>query len=352
MTTTQTSFDDFDWATFEDELEIDDYSNLSTESLEPSKVPKPTELHISTITATAKIVSRDKSDNIILGDEEFIPIDLQKLYNSIPVDEEVGPILSIEYVDNPIRGYDRHKRRKKKRKTTKKKRNKFYNQSTLLVRMSSGHEINLKLFRNGGVQMTGLKYEDEGVECITDVIIPILSSIEGVIEEKYISDDNTLTIDKYDIVMINSNYSTNFKIRRDILHNILNKNYGILASFEPCIYPGVNAKYYWNKSVLDHEFRGVCQCSGKCIGKGRGNGDGDCKKITISTFQSGSVIITGARNTKQIYDAYNFINDVFANHYDELKKREIKITVPEPPVFKSKSRIYKVKKQSKKSKSK
>ena len=334
----QSVLDDFDWTAFENELEIpadiDEYSNLSVESAEVEDVPEPSELHISTITATARIVSKDISGEIILGEEDFLPIDLQKLYENIPIDIEHGPIRSIEYVDNPIRGYDRHKKRRKKRKTAKKKRNKFYNQSTLLVRMIDGHDVNLKLFRNGGVQMTGLKYEEEGVACIQEVIIPILTDIKDVIEEKYIQDGNKLDIDKYDIVMINSNYSTNFKIRRDVLHDILNKNYGILASFEPCIYPGVNAKFYWNETTLKNEFRGVCDCDGKCVGKGRGKGDGDCKKITISTFQSGSVIITGARDTRQIYDAYNFINEVFHNHYSELRKREVVIEVPKPPVFK------------------
>ena len=336
MTTTQQTFDDFDWAECIGGIDLDEYSNLSLDS-EVEDVPEPSKLHISTITATARIVSKDAAGNIILGEEDFLPINLQKLYEDIEVDltMEHGPIISIEYVDNPIRGFDRTKKRKKKRKTTKKKRNKFYNQSTLLVRMLSEHIVNLKLFRNGGIQMTGLKYEEEGVECITDVIIPILTKLKGVIDEKYITGENTLHIDKYDIVMINSNYVTNFKIKRDVLHEILNKNYGILASYEPCIYPGVNAKYYWNETH-DKYNEGVCSCESKCVGKGRGNGDGDCKKITISTFQSGSVIITGARNTKQIYDAYNFINEVFARHYNEIKKREVIIEVPKPPIFKKK----------------
>ena len=76
--------------------------------------------------------------------------------------------------------------------------------------MSDGHDVNLKQFRNGGVQMTGLKYEEEGIACIQEVIIPILTDIKDVIGEKYIQDGNKLDIDKYDIVMINSNYTTNF----------------------------------------------------------------------------------------------------------------------------------------------
>ena len=51
-----------------------------------------------------------------------------------------------------------------------------------------------------------------------------------------------------------------------------------------------------------------------------GNGDGDCKKITIAAFSSGSVIITGARAKEQIDDCYNFINRVFRDNYGKVKK--------------------------------
>ena len=40
-------------------------------------------------------------------------------------------------------------------------------------------------FSNGGVQMTGLKYEEEGVECITDVIIPILTKLKVLMKIHY-----------------------------------------------------------------------------------------------------------------------------------------------------------------------
>ena len=126
--------------------------------------------------------------------------------------------------------------------------------------------------------------------------------------------------DNYKIVLINSDYFVGFEIRRDVLHKILIDKYGIYSSYEPCIYPGVNSKYYWNKDYKDSSFPGKCFCTENCSGKGNGEGNGKCKKITISIFQSGSVIITGARNMEQIVDAYNFINKVFEENYDSIKK--------------------------------
>ena len=336
-----------DWI-FNDPVE-DDISNFSLDSFadyredeELEEAPTPTELRISTITATGKLVSyNDKGEDVTT--DEFLPLSLEELYKEIEIDEKNGPFISIEYAENPVRGFDKRAKKKKKTKKTeskkKTKRKKFYNQSTLLIKMPSGNRVNLKIFRNGGIQMTGLKKVEEGVECINNWIIPMINKLSGegkVIDKFYTIGENKIQLTKYDIVLINSDYSINFEIRRDILHYILNSEYGILASFEADIYPGVNAKYYWNEDYNDSDMPGVCQCTKKCTGKGNGKGDGQCKKVTISTFRSGSVIITGARTEQQIKDSYNFINYVFQTHYSDLKKREILIDIPKAPVFKKK----------------
>ena len=127
-------------------------------------------------------------------------------------------------------------------------------------------------------------------------------------------------ITNYKIVLINSDFYAGFEIKRDILHQYLIDKYQIFSSYEPCIYPGVNSKFYWNKKYTHKTHLGKCYCSKLCNGKGDGDGNGNCKKITVSTFQSGSVIITGARSMEQINDAYIFINKVFEENYKSLKK--------------------------------
>ena len=51
----------------------------------------------------------------------------------------------------------------------------------------------------------------------------------------------------------------------------------------------------------------------------------NCKKITISTFQSGNIIITGARTIEQINCCYNFIMNVLCKHMKLVMKKEIQI---------------------------
>ena len=95
-----------------------------------------------------------------------------------------------------------------------------------------------------------------------------------------------------------------FEINRDILHNEMIES-GIYSSYEPCIYPGVNIKYFINKNQFD----GICCCESMCNGKGRADGDGNCKKVTIAVFKSGKIIITGGQNIKQLETSYRFIKN-------------------------------------------
>ena len=59
---------------------------------------------------------------------------------------------------------------------------------------------------------------------------------------------------------------------------------------------------------------GICQCTVPCKGQGTGEGNGQCKRITMSIFRTGRIIITGARQMIQIEAAYEFLNRVFDKH--------------------------------------
>ena len=108
------------------------------------------------------------------------------------------------------------------------------------------------------------------------------------------------------------------------------------VSYEPDIYPGVNAKYYWNTN--NHKSDGICRCTGLCDGKGNGEGDGNCKKVTIATFQSGNVIITGARKNIQTKSAYDYINNIFSKNIDDIIRN---VTVEEENIEQHKIKIAK-----------
>jgi TATA-box binding protein (TBP) (component of TFIID and TFIIIB) len=320
-------------------------------------IPKPTELRISTHTATCNINSS---------------INVELISNKL----EIGN--GIVYIEHG--GIHKGNNPKNLSKKAKNKKKMFFNQITIIVEPKPNRLNNVKLFNNGAVSMTGLKEFDEG-KISMNIIIELIKNITGVIfrdidntkdidsnnlycsecnnkcslftlnkikcehyvcnmcktdittcnkcntnlQENAVINNSICKIKDYDIVLINSDFYLGFEINRSKLHNLLCDKYNIFSTFEPCIYPGVNSKYFWNKDYLDKEYMGKCYCDIYCNGKGKGNGNGDCKKITISMFQSGSIIITGARNMDQINLSYKFINKIFADNYELLKKNELNL---------------------------
>jgi len=206
-----------------------------------------------------------------------------------------------------------------------KKKGSFYNQQTLLITLPNKKKVNFKIFWNGKVQITGLKSELHGVKAI-EIFIEFIKKLQlryKNTEEWVITDSKLLQMDNYRVCLINSDFSVNFKIKRNLLYELLKKKYKISVSYEPDYYQGVNSKFYWNR--VNKKMTGKCNCTINCNGKGKGNGNGDCKKVTISIFQSGKIIITGAQTYHQIKDAYLFINKVLDSEYLTIKRNEIMI---------------------------
>jgi len=193
----------------------------------------------------------------------------------------------------------------------------FFNQSTIVVRKATNKErheykeVNIKLFANGGVQMTGIPAEDFAKETL-EWLIPQLQNVPV-----NIFGENP-KLEKFKVQLINSDYSISAQIKRDVLHNILVRNYGLFSTFEGTIYQGVNTKYYYNDASSDPSRPGICLCSKRCKGQGSGSGPGQCKRITMSIFQTGNIIITGARYLYQIEEAYHFLNRVIQTHNKEV----------------------------------
>lgn len=240
-------------------------------------------LRISTITGVLRI-SED--------------INLKKIYEDIPISKQYIPFIEFG-VGNIPRGFSEKLLRKKRKKKPKKI---FYNQATIHV-MHDDKIMNVKLFNNGRIQITGLKAEKQPV-------ILVKTLLEYFKDFDIVSEDACLIDSK--IVLINSDFDIGFEINREKLHRDIISN-DIYSSYEPCIYPGVNIKYFINNN---NDYSGVCMCSKMCNGKGNGDGDGKCKKVTIAVFKSGKIIITGGQNKSQLEDSYEFIKDFIEDKKD------------------------------------
>tara|TARA_Y100001970_G_scaffold206712_1_gene251743 strand:+ start:12180 stop:13379 length:1200 start_codon:yes stop_codon:yes gene_type:complete len=310
--------------------EIDELNNKQIDNKQVDEIldicPKASDIRISTITAICSI---------------DVNINLNVVLQCLGIDHDIR---YIEYGKDtkgiPVKKISKKKLKKKKI---------FYNQATIIVYVDK--YVNTKIFRNGKVQMTGLKSIEHGHKVVSILInkLKTLKQKESIYNDimskkmssqshdskiyktndmldkinkngEYINAvddvDNIKMVD-FKIVLINTDFNANFKINRSALHQIMINNYKLFCKYEPCIYPGVDTKYYWNNY---HIKDGLCHCKKKCNGKGYGFGENDCKKITIAIFQSGSIIITGARNMDQVKDAKTFISKILEKHYKQTKK--------------------------------
>ena len=183
----------------------------------------------------------------------------------------------------------------------------FYNQSTLIIWSESSKKVvNLKLFKNGSIQMSGCKNIDD---CIN--VLNILSNklnttyavMENnkVIEKPFIIDNKNINITDFKIILINSNFKIPFLIKREVLYNILiEKN--INCRYEPCIHACVNIKFSENIPT-------------------------EKKPVSIFVFQSGNIIITGAKTIDVIPKAYDYIKNILNENLTKIIKKDLDILI-------------------------
>lgn len=227
----------------------------------------------------------------------------------IPIWYPEEGVMKIEY-GNRVLGWS-HKDIFTNRKISDKT---FFNQSTIVVRRRITHkedekeeawkEVNIKLFANGGIQMTGVTSEAFARSAIEWLYALIQTFPESPFTNK-------VNLHRVSVQLINTDYSINRFINQDALHKLFINQYNLFSMLEKTIYQGVNTKYFYNST---NRVKGICSCEKICKGQGTGDGEGQCKRITMSIFRTGKIIITGARKLQQIETAYEFLNEVFDTH--------------------------------------
>ena len=165
-------------------------------------------------------------------------------------------------------------------------------------------KINLKLFKNGSIQMSGCKRIEEVNKVINKLIEKLKEKKmkikdDEVTEITFIDDPKKININDFKIDMINSNYRVNLQIDRSKFYNLLLKK-KISASYEKCIRACVIIKYC-PKEENPME-----------------------KEISIFVFQKGNIIITGAKSRKHISSAYQYLNKIILEHVEEISKKNEK----------------------------
>lgn len=196
-----------------------------------------------------------------------------------------------------------------------KAKNAFYNCFVAIVRvlyLDVFKEIHVKVFNTGKMEIPGV-VNNEILEEVKDTVLGILRPIIG---DGLRFEENAET----DHVLINSNFNCGFYLNRERLHTILVNTYGIESAYDPCSYPGVKCKFYFNHAAgFDQERQ-----TGKILAEDQNlklsELDGNCQytEVSFMIFRTGSCLIVGNCSEKILRFIFAFIKRILYNEYDQI----------------------------------
>ena len=208
-----------------------------------------------------------------------------------------------------------------------KKKSAFYNCFVLILRVKFNgvfKEIHVKVFNTGKMEIPGVQ-NDVLFREVLDIVLNILRPHQ--ISEKAIDDvensilDNSMldnSILDYrpnscETVLINSNFNCGYYINREALFDILRYKYNIQAIYDPCSYPGVQCKFYYNPDVGIQTGSQITQENvDKYI---------NVKEVSFMIFRTGSVLIVGKCDEDVLRLIYEFLKVLLTNEYHNIGQK-------------------------------
>jgi hypothetical protein len=315
--------------------------NIGFENISKNVIPKSSEIYISTKTKIAYLNNpinlkemfwiipvlkyMEPKNGVIKKQMKFNSIteeELQdfkeRLKNESHYDEQIitsiiNPTGRIKFKD--IRKITIGLSKKDIMSYRSKKKSAFYNCFVLILRIKIANtfkEFHVKIFNTGKLEIPGIQ-DDNVFEMILEMIINIL---QPNMEEKLYYKENSC-----ETVLINSNFNCGFYINREILYDILKYKYNIQSIYDPCSYPGIQCKFYFNPDV---DLQNGCQ-----ISKDKMDTYQNVKQISFMIFRTGSVLIVGKCDENVLILIYDFLKNIFKNEYVNICQKNSNIDMNE-----------------------
>lgn len=182
-----------------------------------------------------------------------------------------------------------------------KKKSAFYNCFVIILRMKVGEnfkEFHVKVFNTGKLEIPGVQNEVIFQQILDEVIKTL---------QPYIDPGLGYQPDTNETVLINSNFNCGFFINREAFNDILKFKYNIQAMYDPCSYPGIRCKFYYNPDI---GIQNGCQ-----ISEENKNLYKNVKKVSFMIFRTGSVLIVGKCDENVLIVIYDFLKIILNNEY-------------------------------------
>ncbi len=190
------------------------------------------------------------------------------------------------------------------------KKSAFYNCFVLILRIKVGEvykEFHVKIFNTGKLENPGIQTEEtfqKTLQVIIDTLQPHFS------EKLEYQKDTTET------VLINSNFNCGFYINREALYDILKYKYNIQSIYDPCSYPGIQSKFYYNPDV------GIQ--TGSQISEENKLKFTNVSEVSFMIFRTGSVLIVGKCDESVLLVIYEFLKILLTTEFAKIGQQKTK----------------------------
>ena len=182
-----------------------------------------------------------------------------------------------------------------------KKKGAFYNCFVLYFRIHTDEgfkEMHVKFFNTGKIEIPGIK-NDYLMNIVLGEIDALFNGELGL--------NNPIKHDTFTTVLINSNFNCGYYVNREKLVDILKGKYCLSTSYDPCSYPGIMSKFYYNKDIETIESINV-----NYVNQAHTE---ESNVLSFMIFRTGSILIVGKCNEAILYKIYDFIKNILATEY-------------------------------------
>ena len=190
----------------------------------------------------------------------------------------------------------------------------FYNCFVIILRVCIDEkfkEFHIKIFNTGKIEIPGIQNREH----LPYIIEILMKQLQIHYPELSYNHENE------EVVLINSNFNCGYFINRDSLYQKLRYDKGISAVYDPCSYPGIQCKIYYNDKD---------EIVTTPVPK---------NTVSFMIFRTGSILIVGKCSLPIIHKIYEYIvvllKDSFQSIVDhkcthikqELFKKRVKKTI-------------------------
>jgi hypothetical protein len=200
-----------------------------------------------------------------------------------------------------------------------KRKNAFYNCFALIVRFKFENifkEVHVKVFNTGKMEIPGI-VDSKMFENVKVIVLEILQKYSTPTE---VSLDFIENINA-DQVLINSNFNCGFCIKRDSLHSIImSAKYDIESSYDPCSYPGVKCKYYFNNDIgfdIENQ-KGTISKSDANLKMHQLCESKKYTEVSFMIFRTGSCLIVGNCSERILRFIFDFIKKLLTDEFHNI----------------------------------